>query len=170
MKYILSFLLPFILPVSFYTLSYQTCEGSDASFSSLQGKKILIVNIATGSARKGQLAELQQLQQQHASDLVVIAFPSNSFGNEPRSNTEIKSFCQNSYGTTFSIAGKVNVVGENAHSVYKWLSSEQQNGDLDIGVSGDFQKYLVGADGRIIGVFGGASSPLDPKIISAIAQ
>ena len=132
--------------VNFYSLQFQAADGALVSMSSFQGKKILLVNIATGSNHTGQMAGLQQLQQQYADSLVVIAFPSNSFGGEPRSNADILLFCQGTYNTTFRIVAKSSITGPDIHPVYRWLSQQTENGSVNLSIGGDFQKVLISSE------------------------
>lgn len=154
---------------SFYSLQIQTSAGDTVSMNNLQGKKVLLVNIATGSDKVGQLAELQQLQQRYADSLVVIAFPSNSFGKEAKSDTEIKAFCETNYNTSFIIAAKAPVTGPTAQPVYDWLAKASENGVMNLPVGNDFQKILIGGNGTIQGIFSSKISPLHTNIIQAIA-
>lgn len=160
---ILSFLL-----TSFYSLQFQDVNGSTINMSSFQGKKVLLVNIASNSSLVSQIGQLQQLKQQFGDSLVVIAFPSNSFGNEPKTNTEIKQFCEATYNSTFIIASKGAVAGTGLLPVYDWLSKTIDNGDADLVIAGDFQKVLIAKDGSIQGTFSPKVSPLHPSIIQAI--
>lgn len=156
------------LLTSFYALQFQTTAGNTVNMNNFQGKKILLVNIATGSDKVSQLAELQQLQQTYADSVVVIAFPSNSFGKETRTDVAIKVFCEANYNTSFIIAAKAPVTGPIAQPVYNWLAKASENGDMDLPISGDFQKILIGGDGTIRGVFSPKMSPLDSNITQAI--
>ena len=108
--------------IGFHSLSFQNSDGATISMSTFQGKKVLLVNIATGSDKVSQLSELQQLQQQYGDSLVVIVFPSNSFGHEARSNSEIKQYCQTNYNSSFIIAAKTVVTGSGVHPVFSWLT------------------------------------------------
>jgi glutathione peroxidase len=155
---------------SFYSLSFQDSNGTTVPMSNFSGKKILLVNIATGSSRAGQLAGLQQLQGQYGDSLVIIAFPSASFGAETRNDAEIKAFCQANYYTTFTIAAKGNVAGSNLQPVYNWLAQTTENGDMDLVIGGDFQKILIGKDGHIMGIFSPKLQPTDSLIINAITS
>lgn len=155
---------------SIYSFSYTDIDGQNHNFSNFQGKRILIVNIATGSDKIGQLAELQQLQELYPDSLVVIGVPSNSFANEPRNNNEIKQFCQANYGVTFRLAAKGNVKNNNVLPLYQWLSHSTENGVMNSTVTGDFQKYLIDKTGQLIGVYRPEVSPLDTTITDAIAE
>lgn len=153
---------------SFYALSFQDIDGNVISMSSFQGKKVLISNIATGSSKTAQLGAFQYLQQQYGDSLVVILFPSNSFGNEPRTNIDIKNFCDTSLHNTFIIAAKSNVAGAGTNSVFNWLANQSQNGQMNAPAQADFQKFLISKDGAFIGLFSSKISPDDPGIIQAI--
>lgn len=158
----------YMLSTSIYSLSFTDIDGNTVNMGSYQNKKILLVNIATNSPRVAQLAGLQQLHQQHGDSLVVIAFPSNSFGNETRTNAEIKTFCQNNYGVTFKIAAKGSVAGLALQPVYDWLAHVAQNGVGNVAIGKDFQKVLIDKEGNIIGVFAPSVSPTDQIIVNAI--
>ena len=155
--------------VNFNTLSYSNTDRNTINMNSYAGKKIMLVNIATSSEKIGQLAQLKQLQQQFADSLVIILFPSNSFGKESRTDLQIKQFCQNSYNFTFKIAAKSNVTGTSANNVYKWLAQKNQNGDIDAVVGKDFQKFVISKTGDIIGEFSSKISPMDASIITLIS-
>jgi glutathione peroxidase len=159
-----------LLISSFYSLSFQDSNGTTIAMSSFSGKKVLLVNIATGSSRVGQLAGLQQLQGQYGDSLVIIVFPSASFGAETRNDAEIKAFCQANYYTTFTIAAKGNVAGTNLQPVYDWLFKVTENGDMDLAIGGDFQKVLIGKDGKIEGIFSPKLEPTDSLLINAITS
>jgi glutathione peroxidase len=156
--------------VSIYTLSPQSVSGGAINFNQYQGKCMLITNIATGSVYAPQLAQLQQLYQQQNGNLVVIAFPSNSFGNEPRSNTQLASFLDSAYGVAFPVAAKCNVIDSTGpvDAVYQWLTKKSLNGTGSSLIEGDFQKYLINKQGRIVGIFDPATSPLNPAISQAL--
>jgi len=158
-----------LLNSSIYSLTVSDTDGANIPFSSFQHKTLLIVNIATNdSVRTAQLAGLQQLQQQFGDSLVIIGFPSNSFGHESRTNAEIKQFCQSNYGVSFLLAAKGSVKGANIQPVYNWLSKLSENGVMDNEVKGDFQKYLINRDGNLVGVFSGKVLPMDNQLVSAI--
>lgn len=162
------FAILFSLNSSIYSYTISDVDGNEISLDSFQHKKILFVNIATGSTYASQLGQLQQLQQQYADSLIVIGFPSNSFGNESRSDAQVKSFCQSQYGVSFLLTAKGAVNGSSIQPVYQWLTLKSENGQLNTSVQGDFQKYVVDRNGELIGVFKGMVSPLDNQITSLI--
>ncbi len=164
---IVSGIIAYIL-TSLYSLSFVDTNGNNISMSTFQGKKILITNMATGSDKVSQLAGLQIMQQQFADSLVVIVFPSNSFGNEPKTDAEIKQFCNNNYQNTFIIASKTNVTGSNVNSIFSWLAHSAENGQVNALTQTDFSKYLIDKDGTIIGIYSSKILPTDVSIVHAI--
>jgi len=155
--------------VSIYSLSIADVNNASINFNNYRGKKILIVNTATGNASANQqLVQLQQLYQQNQDSLVVIAFPSNSFGLEPGTNAQIKTLMQGTYGVTFPIAVKSWVQGDSANVVYQWLGSKLQNDMMNSRVIRDYQKYLIDGTGRLIAKFDSSVSPTSRVIHDAI--
>lgn len=157
-----------LLTTSIYTLEFTDADGNTVSMNSYQQKKILLVNIATGSSRVSQLAGLQQLHQSYGDSVIIIAFPSNSFGHEARTNAEIKQFCQNNYGVSFKIAAKNPVAGAGLQPIYNWLAQTGENGVMNGTIGNDFQKFLINKDGMLIGVFSPSVQPTDSLIINAL--
>ena len=157
--------------VSIYSLNIVDTNNGSIKFNDYRGKKILIVNTATGNTQANQqLVQLEQLYQQHHDSLIVIAFPSNSFGNEPGTNAQIKTMMQGTYGITFPIAVKSWVSGDSANIVYQWLGSKLQNEVNDWKTKRDFQKYLIDGSGNIVAKFDSIISPVSASIQNAIAN
>ena len=158
---------------SIYTKQFTNLSGTQISMAQYQGKKMLIVNIASGSEYAAvQIPQLQQLYQQYKDSVVVIAFPSNDFGKEPRTDANLKLLLQNTYHTTFPVSLRTGVKDSTAttHAVYQWLQRQTENGSMGMKVKTDFQKYLIDKDGTIIAVFGASTKPLDNAIKNAITQ
>jgi glutathione peroxidase len=153
---------------SIYTLHLKDIDGGDIALSDFKGKKLLLVNIASGSALVNQLADLEQLQETFQDSLVVIAIPSNSFGHESKSREELAQFCKTNYHASFLLAQQVAVTGSDQHELYTWLTNQSQNGVMQNEVTGDFQKFLVDGSGNLIGVFSPKLSPLDQQVKDAI--
>jgi len=156
------------LSISIYSISVNNIDGQTIHFSDYSGKKILIVNTATNSSYVNQYAHLEQLYQLYKDSLVVIAIPSNSFGNEPGSNQAIKDFVTSNYNAHFTLGEKVPVTGADATPIYQWLEQESQNGTMNNELNGDFQKFLISKDGSLIGVFSPVIDPMDSLIQKAI--
>ena len=135
-----------------------------------EGKKILIVNIATTGKYTDQLSELEKLYNKYEDDLFVVAFASGSFGNEPHTNESLSIFIEDSLGIHYPVVEISDVTGENAHPVYKWLASSGVNGVMNGKTVCDFQKFLLNEEGKIIGVYRDEVSPLDPLITDMLKQ
>jgi glutathione peroxidase len=158
---------------SIYTKKYTTLSGTQVSMAQYQGKKILLVNIASASQYAAvQLPQLEQLYQLHKDSLVVIGFPSNDFDKEPRNNANLKLLLEKTYRISFPVSVRTGVKDNTAstHPIYKWLQDKNENGDMNMKVKKDFQKFLIDKDGTIIGIFSTKTSPLDNVIINAITQ
>ena len=105
-------------------------------------KKVLIVNTASDCGFTGQYEALEKLSKQYEGKLVVIGFPANDFkGQEKADEKNIASFCQKNYGVTFQMFDKIIVKGENAHPLYKWLSTKELNGWNEETPNWNFCKY-----------------------------
>ncbi len=153
---------------SIYSFNINTLNQDTIHFNDYQGKKILLVNIASGSEYASQLNELQALYNLFDNRLVVIAFPSNSFGHEALTNDELMQFITDSTSISFPVAELSEVTGSNSNPIYNWLSQATENGVMNRICSGDYQKILINENGRIIAVFQNEVSPLDPLITDAI--
>jgi glutathione peroxidase len=158
---------------SIYTKQFTVLTGTNVSMAQYQGKKILLVNIASGSEYAAvQLPQLQQLYHQYKDSLVVIGFPSNDFGKETRTDAELKLLLQNTYHITFPVSVRTGIQDStaNTHPIYKWLQNQNENGVMGMKVKTDFEKYLIDKDGTIMAVFGANTKPLDNAIKNAITQ
>src|SRR5258708_27788092 len=97
--------------------------GSSIPFSDFKGKKILVVNTASGSLYTSQYARLEQLYQQYKDKLVIVAIPSNDFQHETGSEQDIKSFVQNNYSIHYLLAANACVNAPGGNHCYKWLAN-----------------------------------------------
>jgi glutathione peroxidase len=137
----------------FYDFKVKTLEGKDFNFSSLKGRKVMIVNVASKCGNTPQYEDLEKMYEQYQGKLVIIGFPANNFaGQEPGSPEEIRKFCTETYGVTFPLMEKISVKGDDMHPLYKWLTSKNLNGVLDSEVTWNFQKYLIDEKGNLVDV------------------
>lgn len=172
------FLLPlFLLSVmanaqSIHQFTVQNIEGKDFSFSSLKGKKIMVVNTASKCGLTPQYEQLEGLYEQFKdSNFVIIGFPANNFmSQEPGTNEEIVAFCQKNYGVSFPMMSKISVKGSDMHEVYKFLTEKSLNGLEDSSVKWNFQKYLLNEEGKLEKVIDPRTLPNDPEIIKWIRE
>jgi len=150
---------------SFYSLSAEDINGEIISMDTYKGKKVLVVNVASHCGYTPQYEGLQQLYEAYQDSLVVLGFPSNNFmWQEPGNNSEIKTFCQRTYGVTFPMFGKINVKGRKQHPLYTWLSDSTMNGWNHEHPSWNFNKYLLDEKGNLLEWFGADIEPLDTVI------
>jgi glutathione peroxidase len=148
-------------PFDFYSLKAITNTGEKIHFEKFQGKKVLLVNLASQCGYTPQYAELEQLHQQN-KNIIILGFPSNNFGaQEPGTDNEIAEFCKVNYGVTFQLFKKNDVKGNNKQAVYDWLSNENKNGWNSEEPQWNFYKYLVDENGNLSNVFSSSVSPLD---------
>jgi glutathione peroxidase len=156
----------------FYDFKVKTLEGSDFDFSSLKGKKVMIVNLASKCGLTPQYKDLQEVYDSYqGSDFVIIGFPANNFMNqEPGSAAEIRKFCTDNYGVTFPVMEKISVKGDDMHPLYQWLTSKEKNGVKDSEVSWNFQKYLIDEKGNLFEVIPPKEKPTSEKVIAWISS
>lgn len=135
--------------MNIYDYNFINNENEIIEMSSFKEKTILIVNVASNCGFTKNYEELQSLYQDfNKNGLEIIGFPCNQFGEqEPGTDEEIKNFCQINYGVTFPISKKIEVNGENAHPIYKFLKNKIKNNN-DIGWN--FEKFLILKNGEIL--------------------
>ena len=121
---------------SFYDFTVKTIDGKDFPLSSLKGKKVLVVNVASKCGLTPQYAQLEKLYEKYRDkDFVIIGFPANNFmGQEPGSNEEIAQFCSLNYDVTFPMMAKISVKGKEIAPLYQWLTEKKLNGKEDASV------------------------------------
>lgn len=153
-----------------YQFKVQDLEGNEFDFSSLKGKKILIVNTASKCGLTPQYKDLQAIYDKYKDkNFVVVGFPANNFASqEPGTNEEIASFCERNYGVTFPMMEKISVKGADMHPVYQFLTQKSKNGLQDSNVKWNFQKYLINENGELEKVIAPKTLPTDKEIIAWI--
>jgi glutathione peroxidase len=150
----------------FYNFKVKTLEGGMFDFSSLKGKKVMVVNVASKCGNTPQYKDLETLYQKNQENLVIIGFPANNFGSqEPGTAVEIRKFCTENYGVTFPLMEKISVKGSDMAPIYKWLTSKKENGVMDSEVKWNFQKYLIDENGKLVSVLDPKELPTSDKIM-----
>ena len=159
-------------PKSFYDLKINALEGEKTiHFADYKGKKLLLVNTASRCGYTPQYAGLESLYEKYKDRLVVIAFPCNQFGGqEPDSALKIGEFCKRRYGVTFPISEKVDVKGDNQHTVYQWLTQKKYNGREDVNIRWNFGKFLIDEKGKFVQYFPSQVTPGDSSLIAKIEE
>ncbi|MGE4001418.1 MAG: glutathione peroxidase [Planctomycetaceae bacterium] len=144
--------------------------GETVDLSKYQGKVLLIVNTASQCGATPQYADLQKLHEKYGDQgLVVLGFPCNQFGaQEPGTETEIATFCEENYGVTFDMFAKIDVNGDKAAPLYRSLTSPD-SGLEDTGpVKWNFEKFLISKTGEPIARFRTKVEPDSPAVTQAI--
>ena len=155
----------------FYDFKVKTLEGEDFDLSSLKGKKVMVVNVASKCGNTPQYKELEELYEKYQGELVIIGFPANNFGGqEPGTAAEIREFCSKNYGVTFPMMEKISVKGDDMHPLYKWLTSKEKNGVMDSEVKWNFQKYLIDETGKLVDVIPPKEKPDSDKVLAWISS
>ena len=155
----------------FYDFKVKTLEGEDFDLSSLKGKKVMVVNVASKCGNTPQYKELEELYEKYQGELVIIGFPANNFGGqEPGSAAEIRAFCTKNYGVTFPLMEKISVKGKDMHPLYKWLTSKDMNGVMDSEVTWNFQKYLIDENGKLVDKLNPKEKPGSEKTLAWLSS
>jgi len=161
-------LLTAVPPKSVYQFKFTSIDGKEIDLAQFKGKKLLLVNTASKCGFTPQYKELEELSNKFKDKLVVIGFPANNFGSqEPGSNDEIKSFCEQNYGVTFLLAEKSSVKGDDINPLFRYLTSTD-NPDFTGEIKWNFEKFLIDENGQLIHRYRSAVKPLSPAITSQL--
>lgn len=155
--------------MAIYDYMVKDAEGKDVSMKEYEGKVLLIVNTATGCGFTPQYEGLQDLYEKYQEQgLEILDFPCNQFGNQaPGTEEEIEDFCQSRYGVTFKMFKKVEVNGDDAEPLFKYLK-EQKGGMLGSKIKWNFTKFLVDRNGNVVERFAPTTTP--EQIDAAVAK
>jgi len=158
-----------LMEKSIYDFKMKDINGEEVDFSQFKGKKLLLVNVASKCGYTPQYADLQKLHEAYGDQVTIIGFPANNFGGqEPGSNEEIKEFCSQTYGVTFTMMDKISVKGADKHPLYRWLSDKDLNGWNDKEPSWNFCKYFINEKGELVKFFPSSVKPMDKDILALI--
>lgn len=145
-------------------------QGGSADLSQYTGKAVLIVNVASKCGLTPQYTGLERLQERFAEQgFTVLGVPCNQFmGQEPGSAEEIAEFCSATYGVTFPLTEKIEVNGDDRHALYDRLvgfaDAEGHTGDI----RWNFEKFLIGQDGKVLARFSPQTEPEAAEIVTAV--
>jgi len=144
-----------------YTIPVKTIAGDTTTLEPYRGRPLLIVNVASRCGFTPQYAGLEALYQKYKdTGFAVLGFPCNQFGSqEPGTETEIRGFCDLQYGVTFPMFAKIDVNGENAHPLYRYLKSEKKGLLGREAIAWNFTKFLIGRDGAVLRRYGPRRKP-----------
>ncbi|MBL8809131.1 MAG: glutathione peroxidase [Planctomycetaceae bacterium] len=152
---------------SVHEFKMKSIDGKEVELSEYKGKVLLIVNVASQCGLTPQYEQLQALHEKYKDQgVVVIGVPCNQFGaQEPGTEAEIKQFCDSKYKVTFPMMSKVDVNGAKEDPLYKYLKS---NSDKKDPISWNFEKFVVGKDGKVAARFAPRTKPDADEVITAI--
>lgn len=170
-----------------YDIPLKTIDGEDTSLAEYKGKVLLVVNVASKCGLTPQYDGLQKLYEaKNPAGFEVLGFPANNFGGqEPGTEAEIKDFCDTKFHVTFPMFSKISVVGEDKHPLYEALTAakpEAEGGDTmrknleNYGIKPNpapevlwnFEKFVIGKDGAVVGRFTPDTAADDPKLVAAL--
>jgi glutathione peroxidase len=137
--------------MNFYDFTAKKMSGKEVKMEDYRGKVVLVVNTASKCGLSPQFEELEQLNKDYKEKgLEILGFPCNQFAKQdPGSNEEVNQFCKLNYGVTFTMFEKIDVNGENAHPIYKYLTKEAK-GMFNSKVKWNFTKFLIDSEGNVI--------------------
>jgi glutathione peroxidase len=153
----------------FYDIAVTRIDGTADLLGGLRGKVTLAVNVASQCGLTPQYQGLEELQRELAPEgFSVVGFPCNQFaGQEPGSEAQIAAFCRSQYDVTFPLSSKLDVNGPQRHAVYEFLTSAADGIPGDI--SWNFEKFLIGRDGRVLRRYPPETKPRDNGLMQDIA-
>lgn len=157
---------------SIHQFKVKDIEGKSFDFSSLKGKKVMVVNTASKCGLTPQYEKLEALYKKYKDkNFIIVGFPANNFmSQEPGTDKDIATFCQKNYGVTFPMMSKISVKGKDMHAVYKFLTQKAKNGLEDNKVEWNFQKYLLDENGYLVKVISPSVQPDDASITEWIEK
>jgi len=145
---------------SIYDFSATAIDGTETPLSTYAGKAILVVNTASKCGFTPQYEGLEKLYEEFADQgLVILGFPCDQLGHqEPGDESEISEFCSVNYGVSFPMFSKIEVNGDGAHPLYRWLRSVK-SGVGSSRIKWNFTKFLIGRDGQPVRRYGSTTTP-----------
>lgn len=147
-----------------YDISMAKTDGETLKFSSLKGKTVLFVNVATRCGYTGQLDDLEKLYQKYKDkNFLIVGIPSNDFGGQtPEGDKEVAKFCRLKYGVTFPLTAKTPVKGPQKPKLISLLLKGQED------IAWNFEKFLVSKEGKVIERFKSGVTPLEAELTKKI--
>jgi glutathione peroxidase len=155
---------------SFFDFEMNGIGGERDFLRPLEGKVVLAVNVASQCGLTPQYTDLEEMHEELSGEgFAVVGFPCNQFGaQEPGSEQEIQAFCSTTYGVTFPMSTKLEVNGPGRHPLYAWLTDPANGHPGDI--SWNFEKFLVGRDGKLLNRYAPTVEPRDNGLMNDIAS
>ncbi len=173
-----------------YEIPLKTIDGEETNLGAYRDKVLLIVNVASKCGLTPQYEGLQKLYERYGDrGFEILGFPANNFmGQEPGTEEEIKDFCSSNYGVGFPLFSKISVKGDDQHQLYHYLTETKPETDVNDGgleenlkgyghtrsktgeVLWNFEKFLVGKDGRIAARFAPDVTADDERLAAKVEE
>jgi glutathione peroxidase len=156
--------------MSFHEYVIPTLEGEELDLASLEGKAVLVVNVASKCGLTPQYEGLEQLQKRYGDrGFSILGFPCNQFGGqEPGTPEEIRDFCSSTYDVHFPLTQKVDVNGQHQHPLYRELTAVPDGSGQAGEIQWNFEKFLVSPRGEVVARFRPTVTPESDEVIGAI--
>lgn len=157
---------------SIYDFKLKNIDGAETKLETYKGKVFLIVNTASKCGLTPQYEGLQKIYDKYKDQgFEILGFPANNFlGQEPGTEEEIKEFCTLNYKVTFPMFSKLSVKGTDQHPLYTFLTNEKSNPGFSGDITWNFEKFLIGKDGKTLARFSPRTLPDDPSVTEAIEK
>ena len=148
----------------------KSITGKEVDLGEYKGKVVLIVNVASKCGYTPQYEGLEALHKKYKDKgLVVLGFPANEFGGqEPGTDLEIAEFCRDNYGVNFPMFSKVVVKGEGIAPLYDHLTSKTSNPKFAGPIGWNFEKFVIGRDGKVVARYPSKVKPESPELVSTV--
>jgi glutathione peroxidase len=156
---------------SVYTLKIDSLgRNKIIDFAAFAGKKILVVNMASGDTSFRQYGEIKQLSQLYSDSLIIVVIPVNNFNTEPGTDQQIGSLYSHAAGLKIHIATKLSTSQVAVHPVFLWITNVAQNGVMNTVISRPGYKFLINKTGQLKGVFNPRVTPMGTTLRNAITS
>ena len=148
----------------------KSLDGKEVDLGKYQGKVVMVVNVASKCGLTPQYKELQALHEKYEKDgLVILGFPCNQFRQqEPGTAEEIKKFCTANYGVSFPLFAKIEVNGDGACDLYKYLTALDAKPKGPGKITWNFEKFVIGRKGEVVARFSPQTKPDAPEVLKVI--
>ncbi len=148
----------------------ESLDGKPVDLSKYKGKVVMMVNVASKCGNTKQYKPLQALHEKYADKgLAILGFPANDFkSQEPGTNEEIAAFCEKNYGVKFDMFSKIVVKGDGQHPLYAYLTKQQTAPEPAGDIKWNFEKFLIGRDGKVVARFAPKTQPDSEEVLKAI--
>ena len=156
-------------PTTFHDFTVRTLDGREQALSVYRGQVLLVVNTASRCGFTPQYEGLEAIHREYRErGFQVLGFPANDFmAQEPGTNAEIREFCSTRFHVTFPMYEKISVKGRRIAPVYRWLTKDS---GFPGEISWNFNKFLIGPDGRVLARFGSSTAPESEQVRQAVEK